>query len=645
MRLKTSSFNKGIYFFNLKRFWLTAFSFAFLLTLNILNFLRYVSANTFGSYSVFEPGEVALEIFRYSDILVTFLFPFFSLISALAVFSHIHFQKNTAMIHALPIDRKGLFTTHYLSGLTLVLLPLAVSGAILIVGELLMGITHIAGSLLWMLVSAVILFLLYSFAVFVGMFTGHLAAHALFFFIFNFLAVFLKDVIRTVLMSLLYGYASSSYSLVDPFSPIVYLEEFFSGFSIGKGNYLVLVCYLAAGLAFVLGARAVYRKRHMETAGDVISLKVMKPVFKYSVAFCSSALLGSIIVSLMNFGRDFPVFLISYLIGGFIGYFAAEMLLKKTFGVFRHIKGFLIFALVIVFLLSSINFDFFGYETYVPDASDVEIMYVGNYPDEYAKIALDPDTYDPDRHRYLLWDSDYRDHPPARLDENMIRLLRQRRGVLENPETIERAVAFHRVIAANASSLSRPGFGSEPYYYESPVVRYFNLTFTYRLKNGRTVQRAYFLPYKVINGGELETAFHELLTSAEFMEKSSPLLTVKAEDLNIIQVLFHDENNTALNLAAPEEKAGFLEALRQDILNTDPFNLFINYKEGNTTSIEITFYFKADKALVFQDGGTLHISGRTLTIRLWSDYENTLLYLESQLDMDTELWQKIAVDW
>ena len=159
------------------------------------------------------------------------------------------------------------------------------------------------------------------------------------------------------------------------------------------------------------------------------------------------------------------------------------------------------------------------------------------------------------------------------------------------------------------------------------------------------MQRAYFLPYKVINGGELETAFHELLTSAEFMEKSSPLLTVKAEDLNIIQVLFHDENNTALNLAAPEEKAGFLEALRQDILNTDPFNLFINYKEGNTTSIEITFYFKADKALVFQDGGTLHISGRTLTIRLWSDYENTLLYLESQLDMDTELWQKIADDW
>ena len=105
-----------------------------------------------------------------------------------------------------------------------------------------------------------------------------------------------------------------------------------------------------------------------------------------------------------------------------------------------------------MFLLSSINFDFFGYETYVPDASDVEIMYVGNYPDEYAKIALDPDTYDPDRHRYLLWDSDYRDHPPARLDENMIRLLRQRRGVLENPEPIERAVAFHRVIAANASS-------------------------------------------------------------------------------------------------------------------------------------------------------------------------------------------------
>lgn len=212
----------------------------------------------------------------------------------------------------------------------------------------------------------------------------------------------------------------------------------------------------------------------------------------------------------------------------------------------------------------------------------------------------------------------------------MIRMLRLKAGVLEKPETIEKAVAFHRVISKNASSLNNMGEENGLYHYnESSGVRYFNLSITYRLKNGRIVERAYYLPY-ASSSVDLRTSLQELFTSDEYMEKANPMLLVEAEDLNLIHVLFYDESDTVLNLASTEELEGFLSAFKQDILNTDPLSLFLNYKEANPTSIEITFSFKEDRAPVIQEGGMTHITGNTRTIRLWADYHHTLEYLSKK---------------
>jgi len=638
MPLKTSSFNKGIYFFSLKRFWLIAFSFAFLLTLNILDFLGIASDNMHGISVTFDSSGFARSIFGHSDILAIFTFPFFSLIAALAMFSYIHFQRNTAMIHALPVTRSSLFATHYLAGLTLVLLPLLISGTILVVGGLLLDIAQIGMALQWILVSVVFLFLFYSFAVFAGMFTGHMAAHALYFYIFNFLAVFLQKVIGVVLSSLSFGYVAPDSSPFLVFSPMAYLVECFSDFSYGKGNWLVVACYLLAGLLFTWGARAVYLRRHMETAGDVVSVRIMKPVFKYSVAFCSSALLGNIIVELMNFGRGFAVFIVSYLIGGFIGYFAAEMLLRKTFRVFRNVKGFIAFALVMVMLLSAIHFDFFGYETYVPDAEDVEVMYLNAYFDDYVQIALKPENYNPERDGYFFIRSSM--DPPTRLDEEMIHDLRQLPGVLERPETIEKAVALHRVIARNVSSLDNQGW-KDRRYYGSSDVQFFQLSIAYRLKNGNIVKRAYYLPYRNDSTGELETALKELVTSDEFIAKNNPIMHIEAEGVNFIQVTFYEGETSSLNLMDPEDVEAFLDAYKKDIMETEPLALLKDYQEGNPTGIEITFNFK-ERIPYTKEGGLIRWTYNTRTLHLWSGYRHTLEYLAGKTNFSQEIWQKLS---
>lgn len=641
MRSKTSSFNKGIYVFNLKRFWLIAFAFAFLLTLNILGFLRIASKESHDIFAGFMLSEIARSIFGHTHTLVILLFPFFSLIAALAMFSYIHFQSNTAMIHALPVTRNSLFTTHYLAGLTLVMLPLLISGTILVAGELVIGIVQIGNSLLWILVSAVFLFLFYSFAVFAGMFTGHMAAHALYFFIFNFLAVFLEDVIETVLSSLLFGYVPPRDSLLVLFSPIAYLLECFTDFAYGRGDWLAIACYLLAGLLFTWGARAVYLKRHMETAGDVVSVQIMKPVFKYSVAFCSSALLGNIIVSLMNLGRSFTVFVVGYLIGGFIGYFAAEMLLRKTFRVFRRTKGFIVFALIMVLLLCAINFDLFGYASYVPDARDVEIMLVSNYADEYAMLALNPESYNPERHRYMFSNS-YGVEPPARLDDQLIQNLKQRQGVLERPESIEKAIALHRFVIRNASSLDRQDRWENIYYDESSGFYHFNLYIAYRLKSGQIVERSYILPFVEGRTGGLEDRLKELVSSDEYREKANPLLAVEPNDLISIEVFFNDnaDNPTILDLVTAEEREAFMMAYRQDILEEDPLNKFMNRKLSNTTSIFVTFNFKENRAN-FEESGIDYWVSKSRVITLEANDRHTLKYLAEKVTFSEEIWQKL----
>lgn len=640
MQSRTSSFNKGIYASNLKRFWPVAFAFAFLLTLIILNFLRFASDSVLGNNTTINRFSIAREIFRHNGIVSMLLFPTFSLISALAVFSYIHYQHSTAMIHALPVTRKSLFITNYLSGLTLVMLPLLFAGTVLVVGELLEGITHVAYSFLWVFVSAVFLFLWYSFAVFAGMFTGHMAAHALYFFIFNFLAVFLESTIESVLSSLLFGYVIPYGSPFTPLSPIIYLEEMFYDVAAGELNYAVLACYILAGVAFTLGAGAIYRRRHMESAGDVVSVKSMKPVFKYSVAFCSAALLASIVVEFMNYGNGFPVFLISYLIGGFIGYFAAEMLLRKTFRVFRHIKGFLVFSLVLVLFLSAINFDLFGYTAYIPDPEDVEIMHVGYYRDEYATIALDPEQYNPEKHWYLFAENDYRKDPPSELDEYLISMFRQKPGVLEEPESIRKATDLHRIIVKNADTLKRRDLGDGRYYYDvSSGIRYINLTFTYRLKNGRTVERAYYIPYGR-SGGELETGLRNLLATEEFMEKLNPMIAVGAEDINLINVVFYDEKGTVLSLSDTRDKEEFLAAYRKDIMEADPVDLFLGRAKTNPTNVQVTLYFKEGKAPVMDADGRFYITGTSRTFTLWTDHRNTLSFLATKSEVSQDLLQE-----
>jgi ABC-2 type transport system permease protein len=132
--------------------------------------------------------------------------------------------------------------------------------------------------------------------------------------------------------------------------------------------------YCAVGIVFTLLAILIYKYRRMETASDIVAVPILKPIFKYCMAIGVSLVFSFILTGILfeYNGVSYIWLAVFLLLGGVIGYFAAEMLLQKSFKVFRRWKGFLVYSLIVIVLVIGINFDIFGFEKYVPETNQVE---------------------------------------------------------------------------------------------------------------------------------------------------------------------------------------------------------------------------------------------------------------------------------
>lgn len=69
---------------------------------------------------------------------------------------------------------------------------------------------------------------------------------------------------------------------------------------------------------------------------------------------------------------------LTLLLGGFAGWFAADMLMKKTFRVFRlHWKGWLLFSGILLLLIVAARLDVTGYQRRVPAREEVTEVSLG----------------------------------------------------------------------------------------------------------------------------------------------------------------------------------------------------------------------------------------------------------------------------
>ena len=395
MKSKTSFFNKTIFVKNITHFW-PIWIMILLWNLFIMPFMIYNQSLAYRFTDGWSAKDLAQR--RIDDILgivdvymnpaILFIF---SVVAVMAVFSYLYNARSANAIHALPVTRGELFLTNYISGLLFLLVPEIVAFLLGTLVSVFCGYTAINYLLLGLLYAAGISFIFYSFSVCIAMFTGQLFAVPIFSLILNFLYVGCKGILIVIMSAISYGISPSFTSgKLDVLSPLYCLSKdvgrsyvYEEGVSATKGlvgGDLVIAYAVAAAVVLII-AYLIYQKRNMETAGSLISVSWISPIFRWGVAFCGGGLFSVIGCMFLNVVSGsslfFSLFAFAILFGGCF-FFVAQMFLEKGFRVFRKKRWIEcgVFLGIFACLLIALECDLFGQEKKMPDEADIDKAYI-----------------------------------------------------------------------------------------------------------------------------------------------------------------------------------------------------------------------------------------------------------------------------
>lgn len=385
MRSRTSAFNRTLFTKTLRRFWpLWAMYFAawFLaLPASVNSELRW-------RVNELRLQLTVLNTAQYGGVVIGMIA---AVAVVMAVWSFMYSSRSVSGMACLPVSRGGVFLSVSLAGF-LPLLCINVIIALLTLGvEAIYGVAAPCDILRWFGICSMELVLFFGFALLCAQLTGNLVVLPAVYAVLNFTVFAVEELVRETLRVFVYGMSSSGGLSLDFLSPPVWLLshvtcQSFYEINQATGNYSVagytiggwgaLCAYAVAGIVMALAALALYRRRRMETAGDVVAISWLCPIFKYCMTFGSALVIGWVLYSFSGATGagmgSMTALLALMLFGAFVGYFAAEMLIKKSFRVFRGgWAGFGISAAVIVLLMCAAELDLFGYERYVPQADSI----------------------------------------------------------------------------------------------------------------------------------------------------------------------------------------------------------------------------------------------------------------------------------
>ncbi len=475
MQSKTSFFNRTLFRKNLSRYW-PLWGFA-----SFVGFLAPAALLV----RVIQSGETSVEPLVVREIyyyLVADAVPIvsiaYAILCAMAVWSYLYNARSVGMMHSLPIRREGLFLTNLLSGLAMMAIPYLVAGGL---GTLLFACC--GGFDAWGTLATILAVIgqsvtFFGLATFCAFLTGNIFALPVLYFLLNFLAPLGDWLCNLFARGFLFGFTADYSGTVDFLCPMVYLTqrlyvnseyetvrdsalEYQNRLtSVTLENAWLIAAYAAAGLVFLALAYLLYRRRESERAGDVVAVRVFRPVFRFGVAALSALLGGRLLYALLwesfQVGDTFtPVPLaICLIVAGLIGYYAASMLLAKSLRVFRgSAVGALCLVAACVAFCAGMRYDLFGIERRIPDQNEITQL----------EIYLARNTY------YLTPE----DQPE----------------LLSGAQDLQRTlIAQKDLIRSNYETYRHGGSSSDP--DASTNIRYI-----YTLKNGATVERFYTVSF------------------------------------------------------------------------------------------------------------------------------------------------------
>lgn len=470
----------------------------------------------------------------------------FAAVMAMAVFSYLYTSKTANMMHAFPVSRLELYVTNYLSGLAFQLVPQILVFVITVLLCLACKITCVGYLLNWLLYSAGMTFFAYTLAVLTVMFTGQLFAVPFFYLIINYLYIGSVYLVNQLVETLCYGKPSVwSMGKSAALSPVYYLgANVHISKSVSKGAMHVtgltwqggklIAGYAAAACVICVAAYQVYRRRKIETAGDLISVKWLKPLFRWGAALYLGVIGAMVVTAVLQSYMDITTFAglaCGMAVFGVLCFFAAEMLVQKSFHVF-HKKRWLECVGCVgasILCITLLHTDVFGIERRLPKEEEIDLAFVNlDYP-----IRLDADE-----------------------------------ALQMNQACIDHKKEYLQVM-------------------EGAQEQWTNVTFRYYLKDGKRFERRYPLPIgKNYLADETSVTARMQKIEAEperLMNHMFDGAYLGSEHYSTALVLYNENGGSNTRMLSTEESKKVLDAVWKDVQagNFNEQQLYCLYDSGN----------------------------------------------------------------
>lgn len=459
MQSKTSFFNKAIFFNTIRRFWPVWLVYlgvwAINMPMSLVDSFHYAGSDIDVKRSILSTGSAV-------GIILGFIC---AVLIAMMVWSFVYNSRSMSGIACLPVSRGRVFASVVMAGFV----PVLVIN--LFICLITAGLCAMAGySMLlpcmqvFCMASMEFIFF-YGFATLCAQLTGNIIVLPAVYLVLNFTAYVVESISGWIADVLIYGFWGRGEGVSAYLSPLMaflsrcgvnsireYVPQYDEWIVVDArlDGWGFVAIYAVVGIALMAAALALYRRRRMETVGDIVAINVLKPIFKYCLTFGCAMVFAYVVHSMtlayysIHATHMSVCILVLMLFGGLLGYFAAEMLIEKSFRVFRgHWKGMGISALIIILVTGCIELDLFGIERRIPDVEDVESVYVVSAANSEFREA----------------------------------------------ENIEKAIEIHSSIVANKKVFE----DREVYLNGNTASTY--VQFEYILKNGRSLSREYYITY------------------------------------------------------------------------------------------------------------------------------------------------------
>jgi len=582
MRSKISFFNGTLFRKNLTRFWPLWGGASFLGALFPLALWLNISRGD--SFYQRDPLEYTSAYYSILTEIVPIVCLLYAILCAMAVWSYLYNARSVGMLHTLPVRREGLFAVNFLSGMAMMLIPYAVTGALCVLVSVLYGNFEPAGLFTTILGVLGLSFFYFASATCVAFVTGNLFALPVLYFLLHFLAAALEWILTELASCFLVGVDAFYTGALDILSPTIHFLRHLgvdrtyeeverissSGYhytdsvltAVRLENFWIIGVYALVGAALAAAALVLYRRRRSESAGDVVAVGWMKPLFRYGVAAMAALVGGRALYALFwedsfqngNYAEALPM-AVCMAVAGVIGYYIASMLLAKSLKVFRGSwigAGAVLVACAA--LCAVLRFDLLGIESRVPEA--------GTFTEVRLYVA---------ENSYTLCTG-------------------------EDDALLSDVQALHRAVIHETERLRDTDWRHETAEDGKLLYARTYMTLTYILENGREVHRSYLLPLtkeRMAQEGTYEQLLDQLVNQKDMKEKRLHLHDSRytASGGTIWRYTPGGAGDEGFDLSSREAKA-ILEAIGQDVQNGNWGDVtWFDSDRDSAYALELSLYF------------------------------------------------------